>query len=506
MLKKLFVGLILITALVLCGGTLFAQEKAAAPAGPEKVMIFNGESLKVQLDGDIRLNLIQNQYNVVNDCYQLFVNNQKWGWSTGITVPYAGAVSMWFPWQAAIKQGGLFFDVRQSKFGITITGPGVAGGYSFGRLEIDFNGGFGALQGNVVRQPVPRLRNVFAGLGWKKDMFQAKVTFGQYTSLMVPYLAYPVSLAFYPWFEKGLLFDWDQGMMVSFVFGDAKYSLLIDADIARAKAGDDAGAGLYPGVRSPAIAFGQDERGNGEASMAPAWHGRIGFTMNPDPLFSMTIAVQGHYYKERTQVGFANLALYGVPAAYIGLLNSWSRTNDIASKSLGAQAKIMVSVVGIQGAGWIGENMDNFTAGFFQGWRESLSGLKNLADKGRGGYAQVFVALQKIGIPIMFFVGMGQEVKSNNSRIPYSTPLSIFGALGVPAPGTYPVTVLGGFTTAAATFSTILSNSEVSGGLWVFLSQYMKAGFECGEMVTKYKKVNGTSASMVYRATLSYTF
>ena len=503
MLKKCFIGLILITALVLCGGTLFAQEKAAAPAGPEKVMIFNGESLKVQLDGDIRLNLIQNQFNVVNDCYQLFVNNQKWG-AALLNTGYTGQYAAWVPWQRALNNGGLFFDVRQSKFGITITGPGVAGGYSFGRLEIDFNGGFGATQGNVIRQPVPRLRNVFAGLGWKKDVFQAKITFGQYTSLMVPYLAYPVSLAFYPWFEKGLLFDWDQGVMLSFVIGDGKYNLLIDADVARAKAGDDAGAGLYPGIRGPHIAFGQDERGNGEASMAPAFHGRIGFTMNPDPLFSMTVAVQGHYYKERTQVVHTNFSLYGLGAA-AALFNLLGDTCDVESKSLGAQAKIMVSVVGIQAAGWIGENMDNFTAGFFQGWRESLSGRKNLADKGRGGFAQVFVALQKIGIPIMFFVGMGQEVKSNNKRVPFSTPVSL---LGGPAIAAYPATVLGGFIPAAVptTFSTILSNSEVSGGLWIFLSQYMKVGFECGEMVTKYKKVNGTSASMIYRATMSYTF
>jgi hypothetical protein len=496
MFKKCFSGLILITALVLCSGTLFAQEKAAAPAGPEKVMIFNGESLKVQLDGDIRLNLIQNQYNVINDCYQLTVNNQKWGAAYFGSAALGIYRSMWFPWQADIKRGGLFFDVRQSKFGITITGPSFAGGYSFGRLEIDFNGGFGGVQGNIIRQPVPRLRNVFAGLGWKKDMFQAKITFGQYTSLMVPVLAYPVSLAFYPWFEKGLLFDWDQGVMLSFVFGDAKYGLMIDADVSRAKAGDDAGAGLYPGIRSPGIAFGQDERGNGEASMHPAFHGRIGFTMNPDPLFSMTVAVQGHYYTESTQIAHANLALYGI--AWPGVLQV--KANDVASKSLGAQAKIMVWVIGLQGAGWIGENMDNFTAGFWQGWRESLSGMKNLADKGKGGYAQLFVALQKIGIPVMFFVGMGQEVKNNNNRMPDATPIS---SIGGPTLTNYGLTALAG---GAGTVSSIMSNSEVSGGLWIFMSQYMKAGFECGEMVTKYKKVSGTSASMIYRATLSYTF
>lgn len=493
MLKKCFIGLILITALVLCGATLFAQDK---PAGPEKVMIFNGESLKVQFDGEIRLNMVQNQYNMVQDTYQLYVNNQKWG-AAYFGIPTLGIYRcMWFPWQADIKRGGLFFDVRQSKFGLTITGPSFAGGYSFGRLEFDFNGGIGGVGGNIIRQPVPRLRNVFAGLGWKKDMFQVKITFGQYTSLMVPVFAYPVSLAFYPWFEKGVLFDWDQGIMLSFVFGDGKYNLMIDADVTRAKAGDDAGTGLYPGIRSPAIAFGQDERGNGEASMHPAFHGRIGFMMNPHKLFSMTVAVQGHYYTESTQIAHANLALYGITWPAVLTV----KANDVASKSLGAQAKIMIAMVGIQGAGWMGENMDNFTAGFFSGWRESLSGLKNLADKGKGGYCQLFVALQKIGIPVMFFVGMGQEVKNHNRRMPDATPISTSGG---PILANYALTVLGG---GAGTVSTIMSNSEVSGGLRIFFSQYMWAGFECGEIVTKFKRVNGTSTSMIYRASLAYTF
>jgi hypothetical protein len=499
MFKKRFLWLMIIAAFVLCGSGLFAQ----APAGPEKIMIFNGEQLKVQLDGQVRLDMVQNQYNVYNDSYPLWVNNQKWGWNIAGINPVVAALGQnvgpalwyaaWLPWPAAPKRGSLIFDVRYSKIGLTLQGPGILGGYSFGRFEVDFYGGFGTTSGNVSRQPIIRMRNAFAGLGWKTEMFQAKITFGQFTSLMTPYLAYPVSLSNLPFFERGVLFDWDQGIMLSFVFGTDKFNLMIDADIARAKAGNDNAANLYPGEGEAS----NDDRGNGEASMRPAWHGRIAVNINPSPLFGLTVGVQGHYYTEHQQLLHANLAQY--------ITGTWPaqfpQATDVPSKSLGLQAKLSIWIFTIQGAGWMGENVDNFTAMFGQGTRENLAGTKNLADKGRGGYAQLYIVGPKVGIPIVLFVGMGQELKNKSLRMSNSMPAVINFYNNNPILATYALSTLG-----AGTTSTIVANSEVGGGLWIYFSRYTKVGYEFGQDVTKFKGVTGTSASLYHRLAMVYAF
>jgi hypothetical protein len=517
MFKKRFLWLMIIAAFVLCASSLFAQ----APAGPEKIMIFNGEQLKVQLDGQVRLDMVQNQYDVYNDSYPLWVNNQKWGFA--LNNPYlpapltqsvgpAGTYSIWLPWQAALRRGSLIFDVRYSKIGLTLQGPGILGGYSFGRFEVDFYGGFGTTSGNVSRQPNIRMRNAFAGLGWKTDVFQAKITFGQFTSLMTPYLAYPVSLSNLPFFERGVLFDWDQGIMLSFVFGTPKFNLMIDADIARAKSGSDKGGTLYPGegqiyfqqpLATSWVGAGSlysatlinDERGNGEASKRPAWHGRIAININPAPVFGLTVGVQGHYYYEHAQL--------------TGVLTSTSplfvRAQDIPSKSLGLQAKLSIWIFTIQGAGWMGENMDNFTAGFGTGYRPNVAGTKNLADKGKGGYAQLYIVGPKVGIPIVLFVGMGQEVKNHMLRMANATPAAITNIATIPGfvgptLNTYVLSAIGGSS------SSITSNSEVGGGLWIYFNQYTKIGYEFGQDVTKFKGVKGTSTSMYHRVAMVYAF
>src|SRR5271157_3875280 len=138
MIKKRFLWLLLFAALIMSGSALMAQ----APAGPEKAMIYNGESLKIQLTGDIRLNMVQNQWNVVNGEYELWVNNQKYGTpifsfaSAGLAS--LGTKDLWLKYPGALTRGSLIFDVRYSQIGLTIAGPGFLGGTSFGRFEMDF--------------------------------------------------------------------------------------------------------------------------------------------------------------------------------------------------------------------------------------------------------------------------------------------------------------------------------------------------------------------------------
>jgi len=532
MLKKRFLWLLLLAAFVLSANVLQAAEEAKAPAGPEKVIIYSGDKFKVELDGRIQLNMVQNQYAELNGAYGVWVVNQKWGFEIkGIgaaTFPYPyispipGLVSAWLPWQAAIKRGNLMFDVRASELGLTVHGPGILGGYSFARVSIDFYGGFGATsagQNGVSRQPVPRLTNAYAGLGWKTDMFQAKVTFGQYFSLVMPTLAWPVCLSYLPFFEKGVLFDFDQGILLSFVFGNDKFNVTVDGDIARAKSGNDNNLGLYQGegttytnLYTGLTTMLLDNAGAGEATMRPAWHARVGVNINPDPLFKLFVAVQGHYYTERARL------LTGIMDPFVTLLGAtfeetgglFIKAEDIASKSLGVQAKISVWIFTIQGAGWIGQNMTNFLAGFDAGFRPSLSKPWQLVpDKGKGGYAQFIVVGPKVGIPIVLFVGMGQEVKNDMNRMgptfPAYSPV-LTAVTGLPFNGPNAAYAASALNVTGGASSTIITNSEVGGGLWLFFSQYMKLGYEFGQDVTKYKSVPGTSTSQYHRLSCVYTF
>ncbi len=491
MIKKRFLWLLLFAALVMSGSALFAQ----APAGPEKAMIYNGESLKIQLTGDIRLNMVQNKWNVVNDVYGLWVANQKFGsiifsWAPALTgIPNVlGNTSAWTKWPGALTRGSLIFDVRYSQIGLTIAGPGILGGTSFGRFEMDFYGGYGNSGGNVSRQPVLRLRNAFAGLAWQKDMFGFKVTFGQFTSLVTPVLAYPVGLSPLPFFSKGVLFDWDQGIMLSFTFGTPKVNLMVDVAMARVKAGNDATANLYQGEGFNMSTY---DRGAGEASMQPMWNGRIAFNLNPDPIFGLTLAINGHYGNEHQQNAHANYAMYGFtwPAYYI-------QAQDVPTKSAGLQAKVSVWIFTLQGSGWMGENMDNFVSQFGVGFRESVSGRKNLAEKGKGGYAGLYIVGPKVGIPIVLFFQMGQELKNHNQRIPYANAIGAF-----PAAGSITIALYQGVQSAS-----VVANSEIGGGLWIYLNQYLKVGYEVGQQVTEFKGVNGSSANIFHRATASFTF
>jgi len=497
MIKKRFLWLLLFAALIMSGSALMAQ----APAGPEKAMIYNGEQLKIQLTGDIRLNMTQNNFNVYNDTYgELWVNNQKYGFpifSYAGEGPYSlkGTQAIWLPYQAALKRGSLIFDVRYSQLGLTITGPGVLGGTTFGRFETDFYGGFGAASGTVSRQPILRLRLAYAGLQWgglSKGMWEAKITFGQYTTLVCPVLAAPVSLSPLPFFAKGVLFDWDQGIMASFLFGTPKANVMIDADVTRAKAGNDGSSALYggEGILAPAV---NDERGIGEATMHPAFHGRLAFNLNPADIFGLMVALDGHYYTMQTPLAFANTAFYGINIA--AAIPGFTKTSVVPSKSVGAQAKVSVWIFTIQGAGWMGQNMLQFTgSNFGTGYREGFTGLKNMADKGRGGYATLIVMGPKIGIPVMLYFQMGQELKYNNHRIPNAT------AAGISSTATYALSTLGGAT------SSILTNSEVSGGLQIFVNQYVKIGYEVGQVDTHFKGVKGSSADIVHRAQANFTF
>jgi len=491
MVKKRFIWVLILAALVLSGSALMAQ----APAGPEKVMIYNGEQLKVQLTGMLRLDMMLTEYNTYGNWQPLWVKNQKFGVVQGgyytVPQPYSSQgikALVFLPWQAELRRGVLKFNANAAQIGVTIVGPGVLGGTTFGRFEMDFSGGFAQPAGNISRQPVLRLRNAYAGIRWDKELFSVSFTFGQYTSLLLPAYAYPVSLHGLPFFEKGVLFDWSQGFMLGFRIGPRTVNVSIDVAMVRVKAGNDNTSTLFPGdgPNQP------DGSGPGEASKRPGWEGRILLTVAPVPIFRMYLGVQGHYYAERQHILHANFANYGLGAWSPLLIDA----ADVPSKSLGLQANIVVWIFSLRGAGWMGENMDNFAAMFGTGYYESQSGKKNLAAKGRGGYAQLVVNLPAVGVPLSLWVGMGQETKNHTRRMPNAT------TLGIPVPP-YNLPQITSYAVSAAG---VLWNSEVQGGIKWLINNYLNLGLEISQMVTKYKGVPGTSTSMTYRVQTNFIF
>ncbi len=95
MLKNKLLGLFFLAAFLFTTTALFAQAKPQdkkaqdkkqveviepvkpeKPKGKEKVMIFNGDYLKVQLYGFVKMDLVHNSADVYNESGPFFVNNQ----------------------------------------------------------------------------------------------------------------------------------------------------------------------------------------------------------------------------------------------------------------------------------------------------------------------------------------------------------------------------------------------------------------------------------------------
>ena len=535
MLKRRLIWLIIL-AFVVCGVSLQAQEKAA-PAGPEKVMIFNGEQIKVQLYGSIRLDGIYNEKNVINEISPLFVNNTKFttpqvtagGTSTfpavssrpfytGVLVqgtannnpfalsPARKPIAMFNELPPAFNSGSTLFSVSFTKLGLNLTGPKALGADTSGKLEIDFWGNTPS-GGNASRNYMPRIRNGYLDIAWNADAWGVNIRGGQDNSLVMPIYAAPLTNDPLLYFEKGFVFNWDIGAVLGIRLGTAQYNVLIEGAIARSQAGNDTPTlsattgvnfyaatsvaptavnvpALYPGVSGTQV----EERGAGEASKRPGWRGRVTVKIAPSKLFNMYLGFTGHYQIEKQGMMWQNLlgswkggsGIYNFAA--VTALNPGIRRQailaqkvgkEVPSQSIGAFARLTIAVVSFVGAGYYGWNMDAFVAGLGQGAVESFSGLKMVAVPVKGGYAQVQIYLAPIGIPITLAAGIGKVQKTNNKLI---------------------------------SIGQILNNRQVQGMITFHLNQYLLWSWEVSSLETKYKGRYGSDSNMAYRSQLSFNF
>ncbi|HPG49082.1 MAG TPA: hypothetical protein PLA65_05500 [Spirochaetota bacterium] len=487
--KMRFAWLFLLAAFILTSSTLFAQMKKEEavqpiqqekPKGPEKVMIFNGDFLKVQLYGFVKFDMVYNTTDVYNESGPFMTSNQVLYYNPlaavpGLVVPAAGQRNLISVKKTASQNSGSFLmDMRTTRLGLRITGPTVLLAKTSANLEIDF-WGTAAAAGTGERCGMPMMRHAFAQLAWPSG---TTLTIGQTWSLVMAMTAQPITVTYVPFGQNGNLFQREPQIALGQKIGNDNYNLTIEAAAARSMAGVDTGVAtdLYPGV-SGVVA---DDRGPGEASRYPAGRAKITLTLKPHDMVNIILGATGHYQLEKHALTFANLAntnIWGattpLAAAEVLLITQrWGKLTP--SYSAGGFAKISISLVSLVATYWRGVNMDQFSCGIGAGQVENFSSTKILGVPAQGGYAQLQIDLRKVGpIPLAFNVGYGGILKSNKRYINYNI---------------------------------MLWNEAIVANAFWYINDYLWLGFEFGRHQSKYKGALGSAIDYKYHTGVSFNF
>lgn len=480
-------GLFTLVACLAFSVAAFAQEAPKPPAtqAKEKLMIYDGEALKVQLYGFVKLDVVSNSNDVVSESGPLAVVNDRYflnrnGLFLNPNPPLApnGLITdqpkdnytpifhvKKFPSE---RNGSLVFDARTSRLGLKINGPESKWGNTSAVVEADFWGGHPA-SGTASRQGLVRMRHAYGRVDWSTG---TSLLVGQHWTVNMPLYALASTATFIPWGANGLLFMREPQIAVMQKLGVEKYNVLIEASIARVQAGNDNSANLYPGPTGVQL----DDRGAGEASKVPGYRGRVSFNMKPIDLIAVTLGAMGHYHLEKQQMNYSRLGLLiGAPNTWGKNSLTWARVGKMVnSYSYGAFTKIQISLVSLVASGFMGWNMDSFLSGLGEGAVVNTAGTKLVPVPTKGGYAQVKVDLRKVSpIPIELAAGMGGEFKKNNKLIANGKQLS---------------------------------NKTISGTVTFHLTQYMAFMFEVAKHETKYKGVLGSAENMRYHGAAVVNF
>lgn len=497
--KMRIAGLFLLVAFILTSTTLFAQMKKEEavqpiqqekPKGPEKLMLYNGDFLKVQLYGFVKFDMVYNTTDVYNESGPFMTSNQVLYFSPitnvglaltpGLAVPVANQKTLLSVKKSASQNSGSFLmDMRTTRLGLRLTGPTVLLAKTSANLEIDF-WGTAAAAGTGERSGMPMMRHAFAQLAWPSG---TTLTIGQTWSLVMAMTAQPITVTYVPFGQNGNLFQREPQIALGQKIGNDNYNLLIEAAAARSMAGVDTGAAadLYPGV-SGVVA---DDRGPGEASRYPAGRAKITLTLKPHEMVTIILGGTGHYQLEKHALTFANLnnpyvwggfILPGTAvqrAATVALITQrWGKLTE--SYSVGGFAKISISLISVVATYWRGVNMDQFSCGIGAGQVENFSSTKILGVPAQGGYAQLQIDLRKVApIPLAFNVGYGGIMKSNKKYINYNV---------------------------------MLWNEAILANAFWYLNDYLTLGFEFGRHQSKYKGALGSAIDYKYHTGLSFNF
>lgn len=235
-------------------------------------------------------------------------------------------------------------NARHSRIGLQLGGPKVLGdGQVKGQIEVDFAGGF-PNSSTASRQPQLRLRHAWAEInkpGWElrlgQDWALISGPFPNTTSFVVGagkgnlWMRYPQIK--YTWKKKSLKLAVSMNRPMA---GNIKYEDYSDGDF--------------------------DPIGDGERSGMPWWMARAWLNIG-----KATVSVSGHYGREEIE------DLSGM-------------AHDMNTYSINADIQFKTGPLSLTARTFIGENLNSFFGGVFQGFTRDSRNVTNVSSK--GGWAQ----------------------------------------------------------------------------------------------------------------------
>ena len=254
-------------------------------------------------------------------------------------------------WLLFVRPGGgdgqniFSMNARHTRLGLRIKGPGFGfNGQVKGLVEIDFAGGF-PNSSTAARQPNPRLRHAWVELntaGWE-------ARFGQDWALIAG--PFPNTTSFVVGAGKGNL--WMRYPQARFTVkaDPVKFAFSFNRPMAGNVKYEDYAGGDF------------DPIGQGERSGMPWMMARFYLTFG-----KTTFSVSGHYGNER-----------------IDDLSESDHT--LSSFSLNSDLVTTVGPLSLTLKGFIGENLNSFFGGVFQGYVREETGVSNISS--RGGWGQL---------------------------------------------------------------------------------------------------------------------
>lgn len=243
-------------------------------------------------------------------------------------------------------------SARHSRVGLQLGGPEVCGdGKVKGLIEVDFGGGF-PNSSTAARQPILRLRHAWVEInkpGWE-------LRFGQDWALISG--PFPNTTSFVVGAGKGHL--WMRYPQIKYTLKASK-AIKLAVSLNRPMAGN---------IKYEDFAGGDfDPVGDGERSGKPWLMGRLWLNSG-----LAVFSVSGHYGQER--------------------INDLSAAaHDLTSYSMNADVVVSTGPVKWQARAFMGENLNSFFGGIFQGFTKDSSSVSNIAVK--GGYAQGVYTINK---------------------------------------------------------------------------------------------------------------
>ncbi len=247
-------------------------------------------------------------------------------------------------------------NARHSRIGFDFTGPAGDGLDVKAKLEADFAGGF-PNSSTAARQPILRLRHAWVQLG--NDKWEAR--FGQDWALIAG--PFPNTTSFVVGAGKGNLWMRYPQARFTYKMNPLKMAVSVNRPMAgNIKYNDNTGGDF-------------DMVGDGELSGLPWFMGRVWYTMG-----ATTFSVSGHTGVEKIK------DLAGDPHD----MTSYSANVDVVTK---------VGPFAITLRGFMGENLNSFFGGVFQGYVAGANDVTNIASM--GGWGQVMYTMNeswKLGV------------------------------------------------------------------------------------------------------------